>query len=398
VKRPYREGDWFAIPLGDGRFAAGIVTHGTRRAIYGFFFGPTRDAIPQPADLVALRPADALWNGRFSDRAIVQQRWPVIGAQPGFIRSDWGAAPPAPAAGPGLMERRLAALAAGAPFVPERLSVRDVRSPIEPHAFDRVPDRVCLQWCEPLSETDLDVLASIVTAKAGANLRLAGNAVAQVNALAGWGCLHRLRLESAYLPDRLARLPPVVDLELDGVPANLARTLGAFANLKTLRIRARGAAVDSSALVGAAKLEVLVLRDAAVSAAASLRDLRALRVLDVESATIDDADAALGLRLLELRLANVVPVRTLAALRDHPTLQTLALAGLIDVDELGPIATIAGLESLDLRGFWQCSVDDVAFVASMASLRRLHLDIGGRRKNEEIYRRRSLAEPLPTGR
>jgi hypothetical protein len=141
-----------------------------------------------------------------------------------------------------------------------------------------------------------------------------------------------------------------------------------------------------------------VLRDTAVTAAASLRDLRALRVLDVESAGIDDADAAFGLRLLELRLANVVPVRTLAALRDHPTLQTLALAGLIDVDDLGPIATITGLESLDLRGFWQCSVDDVAFAASMASLRRLHLDIGGRRKNEEIYRRRSLAEPLPTGR
>ena len=155
MKRPYREGDWFAIPLGDGRFAAGIVTHGTRKAIYGSFFGSARAAIPQLEELAALRPADALWSGRFSDRAIVQQRWPVIGAQPGFVRSDWGAAQPAPAAGPGLMERRLAALAAGTAFEPARLSVRDVRSPIEPHAFDRIPDRVCLQWCEPLSPSDL---------------------------------------------------------------------------------------------------------------------------------------------------------------------------------------------------------------------------------------------------
>jgi len=397
VKRPYREGDWFAMPLGDGRFAAGIVTHGTRKAIYGFFFGPARAAVPRVLDLAALRPADALWSGWFSDRAIVQQRWPVIGAQPGFVRSDWGAAPSAPAAGPGLMERRLAALAAGRAFEPARLSVRDLRSPIEPHAFDRIPDRVCLQWCEPLSETDL-ALASIASAKAGANVRLSRNAVAQVNALAQWGSRRRLRLESAYLPDGLTQLPAVLDLELDGVPPDLARTLEAFANLKTLRIRARGAAVNASALVGAAKLEVLVLRDAALTAAASLRDLPALRVLDVESATIDDADAAFGLRLRELRLANVAPVPTLAALRDHPTLATLALAGLIDVNDLGPIAKIAGLESLDLRGFWQCSVDDVAFIASIASLRRLHLDIGGRRKNEEIYRRRSLAEPLPTGR
>lgn len=398
MKRPYREGDWFAVPLGDGRFAAGIVTHGTRKAIYGSFFGPARAAIPRLEELVALRPADALWSGRFSDRAIVQQRWPAIGAQPRFVRSDWGFAQSAPAAGPGLMERRLAALAEGAKFEPARLSVRDVRSPIEPQAFDGIPDRVSLQWCERLSPSDLGALASIVAAKAGASVRLSGNAVSQVNGLAEWRSLARLRLESAHLPDGLARLPAVLDLELDGVPANLARTLEAFANLKTLRIRARGAAVNASALAGAPKLEVLVLRDAALTAAASLRDLRALRVLDVESATIDDADAAFGLPLRELRIANVEPVGTLAALRDHPTLQTLALAGLIDVNDLGPIATIAGLESLDLRGFWQCAVDDVAFIASMASLRRLHLDIGGRRKNVEIYRRRSLAEPLPTGR
>ncbi len=398
MKRPYREGDWFAVPLGDGRFAAGIVTHGTRKAIHGSFFGPARAAIPRLEELVSLSPADALWSGRFSDRAIVQQRWPAIGAQPRFVRSDWGFAQSAPAAAPGLMERRLAALAQGAEFEPARLSVRDVRSPIEPQAFDGIPDRVSLQWCEPLSPSDLGALASIVAAKAGASVRLSGNAVSQVNGLAEWRSLARLRLESAHLPEGLARLPAVLDLELDGVPANLARTLEAFANLKTLRIRARGAAVNAPALAGAPKLEVLVLRDAALTAAASLRDLRALRVLDLASATIDDADAAFGLPLRELRIANVEPVGTLAALRDHPTLQTLALAGLIDVNDLGPIATIAGLESLDLRGFWQCAVDDVAFIASMASLRRLHLDIGGRRKNVEIYRRRSLAEPLPTGR
>ena len=398
MKRPYREGDWFAIPLGDGRFAAGIVTHGTRKAIFGSFFGPARSAIPQLEDLAALRPADALWSGRFSDRAIVQQRWPVIGAQPGFVRTECDAAQPAPPAGPGLMERRLGALAAGTAFEPARLSVRDVRSPIEPHAFDRVPDRVCLQWCKPLSDADLGAIESIVSAKADASVRLSGSAASQLNRLAEWASLRRLRLESAYVPELPARLPAVLDLELDGIPANLASTLEAFSSVKTLRIRARGGSVNAPVLARAAGLEVLVLRDTALTSTAALRDLRALRVLDVESATVDDADAAFGLALQELRLVNVEPIRTLAALRGHPTLQTLALAGLIDVNDLSPIATIAGLESLDLRGFWQCAVDDVAFIASMASLRRLHLDIGGRRKNVEIYRRRSLAEPLPTGR
>jgi hypothetical protein len=398
VKRPYREGDWFAIPLGDGRFAAGIVTHGTRKAIFGSFFGPARDAVPSIEDVVVLRPGDAIWSGRFSDRAIVQQRWPVIGAQPTFVRSEWGVVTHAPAAGPGLMERRLAALAAGAAFEPAPISVRDLRSPIEPHALDRVPDCVCLQWREPLSSQDLEALKALAAARAGASVRLAGNAVVQINALAGWPSLHRLRFDAARLPDALEPMPFVFDIELEGVPVDVAGTLAAFPNLRTLRIRARGSAVNASRLAGAAGLEVLVLRDVALTGAASLRELPALRVLDIESATLDDADATFGLALSELRLANVAPVRTIAALRDHPTLRTLALTGLIDVNDLGPIATIARLESLDLRGFWQCAIDDVAFIESMASLRRLYLDIGGRRKNIEIYRRRPLAEPLFTGR
>ena len=201
------------------------------------------------------------------------------------------------------------------------------------------------------------------------------------------------------MPDGLARLPAVLDLELDGVPANLARTLEAFANVKTLRIRARGAAVNASALAGAA--ETRSARAARCGADGDRIAARSAGVARPRRRSLQPSTTRTPLSVFalhELRLANVEPVRTLAALRDHPTLQTLALAGLIDVNDLGPIATIAGLESLDLRGFWQCAVDDVAFIASMASLRRLHLDIGGRRKNVEIYRRRSLAEPLPTGR
>jgi Immunity protein 26 len=394
VKRPYGEGDWFAVPLGDGRFATGIVTHGTRKAIVGSFFGPAREAIPRLEELVAFQAADALWSGRFSDRAIVQHRWPSIGAQPGFVRNAWDVPPPAPAASPGSMECRLRALVDGAAFEPGRLSVRDVRSPIEAHAFDNVPERVCVQWREPLSAQDLVTIAGVVASNSGASVRLCGNAVSQLQAIAAWP-LRRLQLDGESLPDELARLPSVRDLELDGVPRDLTSTLAAFPRLQTLKIRARGAAVNAASLANVVELETLVLRDATLTGAASLHERRALRVVDIESATVDRADALLKLALRELRLAGVAPIRTIAALHEHPTLQTLALAGLIDVNDLGPIATIPHLESLDLRGFWQCDVEDVAFIARMPSLRRLHLDIGGRRKNIEIYRRRSLAEPLP---
>jgi hypothetical protein len=98
-----------------------------------------------------------------------------------------------------------------------------------------------------------------------------------------------------------------------------------------------------------------------------------------------------------LRLARIAGVRSIDALAGRADLRVLSLAGLVHVDSVASIATLPNLESLELTGMWQFAVEDVAFVEHLPSLRRLRLDIGGRRKNVELYRRRSLAEPLPFG-
>jgi hypothetical protein len=393
VKRPYREGDWFAVPLGDGRCVAGIVTRGTRKAIFGSFFGPARNAIPAIEGLGNLRPENALWSGRFSDRAIVEERWPVIGRRAGFVRAEWAAGAALPAALPATVERRLAALTNGATFETPRLSVRALRSPVDPHALESLHQTAILQWREPPSAVDLARLESTIALQPGFTVRLQGRAAACVNDLAIRPLATTLDLEAGALPELLETFPQVTELRLDGVPADLRRTLHAFPALRTLRIRARGARVDASALEGAPELEHFELRDALVARALRLGEIASLRSLDIEDAALDDAIRLPQLQAL--RLARIASFKNVDNLRDHPAMRALALVGLMEIDDLSPIASIAHLESLELRGLWQFGVGDLAFVASMPSLRRLFVDIGGRRKNAEIYRQRAYAAPLP---
>jgi Immunity protein 26 len=392
VKRPYREGDWFAVPLGDGRFAAGIVTRGTRKAIYGSFFGPARDRPAHVDELVNSSPDAAIWSGRFSDRAIVEQRWPVLGSQPRFARGDWQSATAGPAVEPGLVERRLACLADAKSFQVERMAIRDLRSPIDLRHFSDLPGRVQLQWRESLQPSELAAIDEFTATNPQTSLRLRAKSVRQVNVLSSWRISH-LDLDVECLPDGLASFPNVIDLTLDGVPRNLAAFLDAFPGLQALHVRGRGGLASAAALAKAPQLRSLELRNVALTGSASLASSTSLRRLDLAVSTTDDADSLLRLPLQSLRLCEVAAINQLEGLRGHSTLLALSLVGLIEIDDLRPIATIEQLASLELRGLWQFDVEDVGFVECMPSLLRLRLDIGGRRKNSEIYKRRSLALP-----
>jgi len=57
----YREGTWFAVPLKDGGYAAGVVARvGRRGVLFGYFFGPRRPAAPSLSDLEGLTPNNAV--------------------------------------------------------------------------------------------------------------------------------------------------------------------------------------------------------------------------------------------------------------------------------------------------------------------------------------------------
>ena len=93
----------------------------------------------QSAALRERRAAEATWSGRFSDRALVQRRWPPLGTHPAFARGEWPAAD-GRAAEPGEMERMLAAMLCGRGYERERLTVLDIASASDLRAADARAD------------------------------------------------------------------------------------------------------------------------------------------------------------------------------------------------------------------------------------------------------------------
>jgi hypothetical protein len=86
----YEVGDWFAVPLRDHGFAAGVVARANKAGVLlGFFFGPRRATIPPLLSIARLRPEDAVLVRKFGHLGLVDGTWPVIGRSPGWSPTDW---------------------------------------------------------------------------------------------------------------------------------------------------------------------------------------------------------------------------------------------------------------------------------------------------------------------
>lgn len=87
---PYREGTWFAIPFGDGKYGAGLVARMAPRGkiILAYFFGLQMNRLPVIADVAALRPDDAIKCIRVGDLGLLNGEWPIIGSAD-WHRADW---------------------------------------------------------------------------------------------------------------------------------------------------------------------------------------------------------------------------------------------------------------------------------------------------------------------
>jgi len=91
IELPYKEGDWFAVPLRDGGFAVGLVARARRQGkiLFGYFFGPRRASPPSLDELAGLSPKDALRALCFGDLGMIEQKWPIIGQLPCWSREEW---------------------------------------------------------------------------------------------------------------------------------------------------------------------------------------------------------------------------------------------------------------------------------------------------------------------
>jgi hypothetical protein len=135
-----------------------------------------------------------------------------------------------------------------------------------------------------------------------------------------------------------------------------------------MRIAQRGFAVDPRTLP--ADLEVLELSHVALASLEFPPALRALRLAWI---------------------STPIDLRALAGLPLH----TLSLEELRDVRGIDALARMPSLRQLEMLGFWQLRLDDVLWLVALRNLVRAEIDIGGRRKNVEIYKRATWAYPWP---
>lgn len=251
-------------------------------------------------------------------------------------------------------ERTIASLAGRLPFRQRSTEVRDLRSGDEPSGS-------FLTWREPLDVPTLRRVEAYVHNNPDVSVRLGAGAMRQLRDLRTWP-LRRLRIDGE---PHAARIEAVRELHLESA-MNFSALAEAFPNLSALRISARGATFDAKSFSGAklGKLDLSGLK--CVTNLGELPHLHALRLVR----TMNEPDLG-GLNLRTLAVDDVA-LRSLEA-----------------------VTSMRELEELELRALWQLQIADASPLAALPKLVRGWVDIGGRRKNIEVYRRVRWAYPWP---
>ena len=92
---PFKEGQFFLLPVERGAYAVGLVVRAPPRGgvLLGYFFGPRRPNAPVQEWLNALHPQHAALVCRFKDTALYRGEWQLLALLPGFTRADWPVPP-----------------------------------------------------------------------------------------------------------------------------------------------------------------------------------------------------------------------------------------------------------------------------------------------------------------
>jgi hypothetical protein len=305
-------------------------------------------------------------SARVRDRALAEGRWPIEPGRDAVQPGDAGG----PVLEPGVLERRVLAAIYGE-AVPATQSVREMHRAFDGAALAPLPDGARINLRRRLESAQIDALAAWAHDRPRASFGVFWDAREQLGEIVERVRPRRLVLD-ARDGDAVAQALGVELLDWSGAPP--VAGFAAFPDLRVAHVDCRGAAVYGG----------LALPEA-------------LDVLDFRNARIDDLAALLAPhpQLRALRLARIEGYTSLEPLRALAQLQALYLEHVVALDGLEPLLALPALRSLDLRGAWQFTIDDLAAVVALPSLRALRVDIGGRRKNVELYRRRLLAEPLP---
>lgn len=396
MKRRYKPGDWFRVPLAAPCDAIGVITHACRSRLFAYFFAAPLDRDPSFEELKALRPEGARARFLVGGTPIESLRWPVIATSVPFDAALWpfpqvahrGAfgrtwmvrtydpltmqridqqpadahaardLPPAHFLNEDEAEtdlrERIAGIAPAEPAI-----VCEVRPPLDQRSLDPVAAGGRVQCAQTLDAGAIERIAR--AAGPAAELRLHGMYAHpfDLRVLAAWpqlraltidtvnvehphaldalGELFRLRVPAAIF-HRLPPLESVRDLCIAGDTGPV--TLRAWPHLHELTVE--NARVDLTELTRA-PLQALVLRHCAFDPV-QLEQQPHLTHLELDSLQLLDAGPVARLsRVASLVLRNVRLLRDLAPLAQMPHLRELRVVGM-------PQLRAADLSALAARG------------------------------------------------
>ena len=410
-------GQFWSIPMSDGRFGCGRVLRVDRDRGYGariLFVGAVLDWVgemPPTADAIAGRPVIAV--GTAHVRVIGDGGGVVLGqrpldldgiAVPATINTHWGAGYPAARA-----ERRF--LAGDPP--PER-EFRNVESPLTAEMLrPSATGAGVVQFRSLLTDADFAQLGEWFRQYPSMKLRAYGSydgSIRDLEFLRFFPTLRRFAADALYSSlgslDGLRHLPPELEeLVIGWTKRRLdLAVLGRFGDLSTLYLEGQTKGIEVLSSLRA--IEDLTLRSITLPDLSLLLPLRRLLSLDLKLGGTRD----LGLlpRIGELRYLELWLIRGLSDISvvgELPTLRSLFLQALRQVEalpdlhravslrrvhletmkglrDLGPLATAPALEAVALIDMRHLQPADLAPLVGLPHLRAVTAGLGSRRKTE----------------
>lgn len=423
MKRRYKAGDWFRVPLGGERDAVGIIARACQSRLFGYFFAVPASHAPSHDELKAFRSQDAIASALFGGTGLEDARWRVIATSVPFDPPAWpfpqfvsrGAfgrtwtavrydpvemrivertpideasvalLPDARFATPPELEDLLRARIAGVPSA-SAFAICEVGAPVDATQLRLLAGGGRLQFSEHLSARDIDTLAQFHRVHPHVQLRIHGLERFDARALGAFTGLRALILEVACVEhaEALGSLRELESLTIGAMAQPLELTAVQDApELRRLELRGRNADVEGAMRLP--HLEDLALIDTPSIDWSGMASKSRLRSLLVAHGSLATGGLAQIPSLACLRLQNIA----LDALPDFSTnahLRFIELRNIAGLTDLAPLASAPALHELRIEGMPQLNVPNFAPLICCPALRRLTVDVGSKAKSREVYR------------
>lgn len=399
MKRRYKPGDWFAIPLDASTHATGVITHAASSRLFGHFFAAGRETQPPCAAFLfsGIPLEDLRWPFIAAPVFYDAKRFPLpeLGERGAFARSWYlrtldprtlqtvrraeaeanaaMSAPPAQILHAADVEARLRELLLGVERPPPAV-VCEVREPLDRDSLRVLDEGGTVQISRASDAPAIAQLALMLSPSIPIALRLHGmvSAPLDLRALAAWPALRELHIETERIlhPEVLAALPRLQRLYVNAGDS-LSSVLASLPQLRALGVHSAQIRALPAQLC---ELEIVAgpVPDLAETA------LRKLIIAHVDRTAFAIPETLQSLELRDLYL-DALPDLSRAA-----NLTTIVLRGVRGVTDLRPLMNAPSLREAVIEAMPQLHVDDFRKVAK--SKLRFEVALGNRTMTREVYR------------